>query len=215
MSYLFQSKYRCLALRDAAAEWRERRVARRTVVLTFDDGYETFYEAALPILRRYDFSATVFVVSGEVGGVSGWNPAGEARLMGWSRLRDLGQMSIEIGSHTVTHPRLTDLGPLAVRRELENSRAGLEDKLGVPVRSFAYPFGAFNSAIEGWVQEAGYETGCSSLRGNLHMAGERYRLKRVPAHDFTPLPQFRRRLSPLYDLTCGLQRWSRRMRGKR
>lgn len=214
VSYLFHSGYLCLTLRDAAARWREKRIDRRTVILTFDDGYDSFYEIALPILCRYGFPATVFAVSGEVGGLSRWNPGSEAGLMGWSQLRELHRAGIEIGSHTVSHRRLSDLELAAVREEVKNSRAALEEKLGAPVKSFAYPFGAFNRAIEGLVQEAGYDAACSSLRGNLHTAGERYRLKRVPAHDFTPLARFRRRLSPLYDLTCRFQRWSRLVRGR-
>jgi peptidoglycan/xylan/chitin deacetylase (PgdA/CDA1 family) len=212
MSYLSQSGYHCLTLRDVAVRLRESRRVPRTVVLTFDDAYKTFYEIALPILRQYGFSATVFAVTGEVGGVSRWDSGPQAALMSWSELRELHQIGIEVGSHTVSHPRLTDLSLAAIRHEVKESRATLEDQLGVAANSFAYPFGMYNRLIERTIQDAGYETACSIVRGNLHSSGERYRLKRVPVDDFSHPSRFQRRLSPVYDLTCRFHRWSTRLR---
>jgi peptidoglycan/xylan/chitin deacetylase (PgdA/CDA1 family) len=209
MSYLSQSGYHCLTLRDVAFRLRERRGVPRAVVLTFDDAYKTFYEIAFPILCRYGFSATVFAVTGEVGGASRWDPGSEAELMSWSQLRELHQAGIEVGSHTVSHPRLTRMPVDVAKRQIEDSRDALEQELGGTVASFAYPYGDWNDVVAQLVQEARYRLACSIARGNLHRPQELYHLKRVPIHEFSQLNRFRRRLSPSYDLTCRLKklRW--------
>lgn len=214
MGYLAEAGYLCLTLRDAVDRWRERRARHRAVVLTFDDGYDNFYRHAYPILSRYRFAATAFVVTGEIGGASRWDGGYETPLMGWPQIRELSQNGIEIGSHTLTHPRLTLVSPAAARRELLQSRLELEQKLGAAATSFAYPYGDHNEHLEKLVAETGYLAACSIIRGNLHSASGRFRLKRVPMDEFTSLPRLRRRLSPLYDLTCRWRRLTRHRRGK-
>lgn len=212
MSYLSQSGYRGLALRDAAAALAEKRRLARTIVVTFDDGYRSFYEIALPILHRYGFSATVFVVSGEIGGASRWDREFAAQLMNWAELRELHQVGVEIGSHTVSHPRLTQIAPDIARSEIETSRAALEQELGAAVSSFAYPYGNWNETVARLAQSAGYRLACCSARGNLHRPEELYHLKRVPVDEFSRLSRFRRRLSPVYDFTCRLRYLRRRLK---
>lgn len=213
MEHLARAGYLCLTLRDALDRWTERRARQRAVVLTFDDGYDNFYQHAYPILSRHRFAATVFVVTGEVGGASRWDPGYATPLMNWDQLRELTLQGIEIGSHTVNHVRLTQLSTAAAKLELETSRRALEQKLGFAATSFAYPYGDHNEDLEKLVAETGYLAACSTNRGNLHSACGRFRLKRVPVDEFTSLPRLRRRLSPLYDLTCRWRRLSRHRRG--
>jgi len=78
--------------------------------------------------------------------------------------------------------------------------------------SFAYPYGNHNELTQKLVDAAGYRLACSIRRGNLHAPAELFRLKRAPVDEFTSLGRFRRRLSPLYDLTCRLQRFRRGLR---
>jgi peptidoglycan/xylan/chitin deacetylase (PgdA/CDA1 family) len=121
------------------------------VALTFDDGFRNFLEHAMPVLETHRFPATVFVVSGHCGRRNDW--AGQARdtpqldLMSWSELRAIAGRSIEIGAHTANHPDLTKLSEAAADRELAGCRAAIEQEAGVPVDSFAYPYGAVNDAI--------------------------------------------------------------------
>jgi peptidoglycan/xylan/chitin deacetylase (PgdA/CDA1 family) len=215
MDYLFHAGYRCLALRDLLPFFQAgARTPPRTVVLTFDDGYDNFYREAYPILAEHSFSATVFVVTGEVGGMSRWDAGFESRLLDWSQIRELNQLGIEFGSHTVTHPRLTHLALKAARQELEDSRGMLEQQLGTSVSSFAYPYGDWNVSVQQLVEETQYFLGCSIIRGNLHAPQDRFHLKRVPVDEWTTASRFRRRLSRTYDYTSRLQRLNRRLRGK-
>jgi peptidoglycan/xylan/chitin deacetylase (PgdA/CDA1 family) len=129
---------------------------RRTpgsVAITFDDGFGNFYEHAWPVLGRYGFPATVFVVSGYCGRRNNWptQPRGagipELDLMSWSQVEEVSRGGVTIGSHTVTHPRLGALGPAEVDQELGDSRTSLEDRTGRPVTSFAYPYGECTPAV--------------------------------------------------------------------
>src|SRR5262249_50778983 len=126
----------------------------RSVVLTFDDGYLDTLTIALPILREFGFTATCYVVAGAVGHSSHWTDP--APLMDWAGVRAWLDAGMGIGSHTASHPDLTTLDTAALRSEIAGSRARLEDRLGVPVRSFAYPFNRLDARALDAVAEAGY-----------------------------------------------------------
>jgi len=117
----------------------------RTIVLTFDDGFAHLEAGAWPEVVRCGFTAILFAVSGRLGGHSGWAGWPQAvepfRMMDTRALRDAADAGIEIGAHSVSHPRLSRLTPEQAEREIVGSQAQLEDAVGRPVRSFAYPFG--------------------------------------------------------------------------
>jgi peptidoglycan/xylan/chitin deacetylase (PgdA/CDA1 family) len=118
--------------------------------ITFDDGFRSFAETAVPVLRDYNFPATVFVVSGYCGKFNDWQPRRDiARqpLMSWSELRQLTAQGIEIGAHTVNHPNLLHMPADQAAAELSDSRARLCEELGRPVNSFAYPYGQSNAKL--------------------------------------------------------------------
>jgi peptidoglycan/xylan/chitin deacetylase (PgdA/CDA1 family) len=117
------------------------------VALTFDDGLCSFWEHAAPLLQRYRFPATVFVVSGYCGGWNDW-PSQPFRmgiprleLMGWRELEQIAKLGVTIGCHTVTHPHLSRLSAAEVEEELHRSRSAIEQRLGMAVDTFAYPYG--------------------------------------------------------------------------
>jgi peptidoglycan/xylan/chitin deacetylase (PgdA/CDA1 family) len=120
--------------------------------ITFDDGFRNFYECAFPVLRQYNFPATVFVVSGYCGRSNDWpsQPQGgipSLEMMSWSEVEEVSRAGISIGAHTVTHPRM-DFAPEAeIERELRVSRATIEDHIGKAVETFAYPYGRFTPTI--------------------------------------------------------------------
>ena len=121
----------------------------RPVVVTFDDGYDDFYEQAVPVLSEHKIPATLYMVSGLVGKWNVWDEQnGEPRrtLMAWARLRELPSFGIDIGAHSVSHPDLRRLGAKELRDECERSRKELEDGLGRKVTSFAYPLASTTSA---------------------------------------------------------------------
>jgi peptidoglycan/xylan/chitin deacetylase (PgdA/CDA1 family) len=131
----------------------------RPVVFTFDDAYTNVFEHAFPALTEHGWPATTFVVSSELGGVNRWDlPKGiaSAPLMGASELRELAASGWEVGAHSRTHPRLTELAPERLRDEIAGSRADLEVLLPQAVTSWCYPYGALNAQVVTAVHEAGF-----------------------------------------------------------
>jgi peptidoglycan/xylan/chitin deacetylase (PgdA/CDA1 family) len=129
------------------------------VIITFDDGYENFMTNAWPVLQRHGFSATLFVVAGQVGGWNTWDARlGEPfiPLLGWDDLRRLRNDGVEFGSHSMTHRHLPDLSNEDVIREAVRSQMILEQELGCPIQTFAYPFGHYDGAVEHWIGACGY-----------------------------------------------------------
>lgn len=126
--------------------------------LTFDDGLADNLHTLLPLLQAESAPATVFAVSGWLGGVHPDAPG--HRLMDAADLRLLRDAGIEIGAHTCTHPDLTRLAHEEAVRELRDSRMALEQVLGEPVRIAAYPYGAADSHTERACGEAGFDAAC-------------------------------------------------------
>jgi peptidoglycan/xylan/chitin deacetylase (PgdA/CDA1 family) len=152
MASLSHKGFRAISLRDALAhsdlhrEW-----PANAVVLTFDDGFANFYEEAFPVLRQFNFSATVFVVTGHMGGHDNWQPSAEPRplpLLTWEQTAVLSRAGIEIGSHTRNHRDLRRCSAQEIKYELSSSRADIENHLGQQVHSFAYPYGGVNHLVQ-------------------------------------------------------------------
>ena len=110
----------------------------KLVALTFDDGFRDFFTAALPVIQKYGFKATMYLPTSFIGDKPlQWQGRD---CMTWEEVRVSRQAGIEFGSHTVSHPKLIELNATQIHRELEGSRIQLEQKLGESVQAFAYPY---------------------------------------------------------------------------
>lgn len=142
-----------------------RSLPRRPILLTFDDGYRSVFDTAHPLLSRFGFRATVFVVSRAIGGTNGWDPdEAQVPLLSAGEIESLGSQGIEFQSHTRTHARLTALPASAALAELRDSRLDLESLLGAPVRAICYPYAAHSPSVEMLAKEAGYTLGVTIRR---------------------------------------------------
>lgn len=129
----------------------------RPVLITFDDGYESLHEVAYPILRRFGFTATVFIPTGYIGQANSWEvPLAwkRSRHLDWAQLDELAQAGFCIGAHGREHRFMTHTGDLRV--ELETPKRELEENLGVPVEYLAYPYGAWNDHTVEQTKKFGY-----------------------------------------------------------
>jgi peptidoglycan/xylan/chitin deacetylase (PgdA/CDA1 family) len=129
--------------------------------ITFDDAFQSVIENALPELTRRDTPATLFVTTDVLGQRAAWWPA-DAREHGDTiasaeELQQLPTDLISIGSHTLTHPKLTSLSEVEARRELYQSRVRLEGLLKRKITTFSFPYGAFDGKLVEWCREAGYK----------------------------------------------------------
>lgn len=153
MAWLHQHQYRAISLGQLLDAWQtSRSLPARTVVITFDDGFENIYRHAFPVLAQYNFSATVFLVSDYCGQTNSWpgQPAVVPRypLLRWGQIREMDQAGIEFGGHTATHPWLDQLSEEALEREIGQSKAVIEEQLGHSIRTFCYPYGRFTPTVK-------------------------------------------------------------------
>jgi peptidoglycan/xylan/chitin deacetylase (PgdA/CDA1 family) len=183
MAHFARSGWRCLTL-DTLRTVLETGddLPRQSFVLTFDDGYADLERTVLPVLERYGFKATVFVVTDEVGGSNRWDaPRGDPprALLGWRAIRRLDGETLLFESHSSTHPFLNDLDEPSAVREILGSKKRLEDELGRPVTAFCYPHGLFNLETERLVREAGYLCAATDIRGRNGKGTDPLRIRRV------------------------------------
>ena len=141
-----------------------RRNADSLVGLTFDDGYRDVLSSAVPVLQRYGFTATMFAVSSLLGGENVWDPRPRHQLISEADLQELNARGWEIGSHSVTHARLTEVDADQLRHEVFASRAALADITGVEPRCFCYPYGSVDQETLSAVRDAGYSYACAVWR---------------------------------------------------
>jgi peptidoglycan/xylan/chitin deacetylase (PgdA/CDA1 family) len=144
----------------------------RQLAITFDDGFQSVYELAFPILRRLGAPATLYVPTSFVetsrplvwDGTDRWLGTefeSELTAMSWDGVRELRDAGWEIGAHSHTHPRLTQVDDARLADELERSRAICAERLGEPCRSIAYPYGDVDGRVVAAARSAGFETGAT------------------------------------------------------
>jgi peptidoglycan/xylan/chitin deacetylase (PgdA/CDA1 family) len=179
--------------------------APKSVAVTFDDAYRSVIELGLPVLARLGLPGTVFVPTAFTGseapmawpGIDHWlGGPHESELlpMSWAELRTLADAGWEIGAHTRTHPHLTELDDAALEGELRGSRRDCESALGLPCRSFAYPFSDEDQRVVRATGEAGYSAACT-LPAALHPASS-LRWPRVGVYWEDGALRFRLKTSP-------------------
>jgi peptidoglycan/xylan/chitin deacetylase (PgdA/CDA1 family) len=137
----------------------------KAVVMCFDDGFESFYHLALPLLQNRECKTTVFPVAGYIGRPSAWDTLPPQNHLTKEQIREIASLGHEIGSHTVSHANLTLLNDADLETELLQSKKILEDITGKPVTSVSFPFGQWNRRVWDKALELGY-TAATSYAGN-------------------------------------------------
>jgi len=176
-------------------------IAERAVVLTFDDGYADNYTNALPVLLEHGFTATVFLVTGHMGGTNEWEadtmPA--KALLTWAQVAEMADAGIEFGSHTCSHLDLRHAGVDEIERELLQSRQQICARLSTEVQSFAYPYGYTHERAPELLRCAGYRYGLlAGTYGSNARNTDPYALHRIPAWGSDSLAQFAAKVKGWY-----------------
>ena len=175
MTYLKKHHFNVLPLRTLVQIIKQGKpLPRKSVVITFDDGSEDNFQYAFPVLKKYGFPATIFVISDVV------NTKG---FLTTEQMKEMYAQGIDIGSHTRSHPYLPDVSSERRREEIFGSKARLEQETGIKVSSFAYPSGGFDEEIKKLAKEAGYDSACTTNRGYDRFNRDVYELKRIRFSD--------------------------------
>lgn len=148
MQYLKDNGYAVIPMKvylDSITKGTE--IPKKSVVLTFDDGWKNQYEYAYPILKEFGYTATFYIISGTVG---------SKPYMSWDNIKELDKAGMDIQSHTATHANLTKVSEQKVTEELTRSKKTLEEKLGHGISMLAYPYYGNNAVVQKLVAQAGY-----------------------------------------------------------
>lgn len=214
MQRLYRKGYRTLTLCQAAAYiHRGHPFPERSLVLTFDDGFQTIYEEAFPILEQLGMAATVFLTVGRSGPLRATDrlPSHEGRpMLNWAQIREMQSCGISFGAHTLTHPDLTRLHPNRAEVEIRDSKAIIEDVLGHRVDCFAYPYGRYNLRVHDIARQH-FSYACAVELKLISMQSDLYALERVDAFYLQPDPFFSLITSRLFPWYIRLRNIARRI----
>lgn len=180
--------------------------SRRTVAITFDDGYSDNW-AAYEELQKRGMCASWFIVSGSIGKMPDWrdDDMPPKPLLDKSQLREMAGAGMEIGSHTRHHLHLTGLDGTALQAEIAGSRDDLEQILGMHVNSFAYPYGEYDDRVRQAVHDAGYKLACTTRSGWSMLDSHPLAIRRLTIYGSDSLAVFARKLA-FADNNAGLPR---------
>lgn len=132
---------------------------KNPVILTFDDGYEDFYQNAFPLLQKYNMKGTVFVITSLVG---------KYNYLTWPQIVEMGLTdNVVFGAHTMHHYSLPSLNPTEMYDEIVTSKVELEKHLGTLINWFAYPYGGYDQKVIENVKKAGFIGAVNTLPGQL------------------------------------------------
>ena len=172
LRYFKKNNYTTLPLQQLAKALENKSsIPSKTFALTFDDGYADLYTYAWPLLKRYGFQATAFIIVNRVG---------TPDYASWDQLREMERSgAIDIQSHTLNHPMLATLSPDRARYEIEQSKVILEKKLHKSISIFCYPYGNYNEGVLRFVRQAGYAAALTTKGGVQHAKDSLFELYRV------------------------------------
>lgn len=178
--------YETLTFRDLADKGFIHRLqyGKKYLMITADDGYQDNLTRMLPLLEKYGYKAVVYVVTGE--GYNRWdvehptNPDTKVSLMSGEQIKALAASGhVEIGGHTLTHPRLSQLTPEQQAHEIQENKLQLEILLGHPLLSFAYPYGDMNESAKEQAIAAGYRFAVATNSGPKAMHQDPFQIRRI------------------------------------
>ncbi len=196
MNRLFKSHYRVIRL-DELIDVLEKgeKMPKKTVVLTFDDGYKDNYTNAWPILRKYNFPAIIFLTVDLVGREISNSQNSSLPALNWQEAKEMSNSGlIEFGSHSLTHPKLDKMDILKAEKEIIISKKIIEDKMGKECLYFSSPKGRYTPEIIEVVKESGYRA-CLGISGGFVKKGDNlYPLKRNSINSTTTLIQFKSKI---------------------
>jgi len=202
MEYLYEKKYNVVPLMELVDKLNRGTETenKKFIAITFDDGYADNLEFAAPILKKYGFTATIFISTGYLDGGGRQDKYWEK----WSYLTtgnisELISSGFKIGSHSCSHGALTSLDDTSLRREISDSKKVLEGVVNSKANLFSYPHGDFNKRVEGILKEEGYIAACTSITGFNNNKSNVFELKRIEIRSGDSLQDFINKIDGYYN----------------
>lgn len=185
MRYLKDKGFNVISLNELVEGIKIKKdFTRNTVVITIDDGYKNNFTYAYPVLKKYGFPATIFLIADEIGT--------NEEFLSWSEVREMSKNNISFGGHTRSHVYLPEVDKEdTLWDEIYGSKKIIEDNVGILADYFCYPKGGFTQKAQMYVKKAGYKGACTTNRGK-HILDpiNVYELRRISVRDDDPYFSF-------------------------
>jgi len=192
MQYLKKKHYNVISFGELVEGIKSRRsFARNSVVITIDDGYKNNFRYAYPILKRYGFSAIIFLITNEIGT--------NAAFLNWDEVKEMSKNGISFGGHTKSHVYLPTVDKTDVLwDEIAGSKKAIEERIGIPIDYFCYPLGGFTKEAEMLAKRAGYKGACTTNRGDDILNKDNvYEISRISVRNGNPYFSFSNLSAPI------------------
>ncbi|MCI0412564.1 polysaccharide deacetylase family protein [bacterium] len=210
MKNLSDASFEVMKLRDVAGRIRENRdLPSKSVAITFDDGFQSVYDVAHPVLKEYGYPATVFLVTSFCGKNNRWygqpDNIPSFDLLTWDQIAQMKEEQIEFGVHTATHPDLTRLPGSKISEEIVGARKTLQDRTGQQEVAFAYPYGKQSAAARAIV-ESHFYAACSTKMEFATPQSDVHFLPRIDMYYFANNDLFSTIGTPSFDRFVGFRK---------
>lgn len=179
IKWLFKKGYKFFQLSEMCDLLEDKSLPKKSVCITFDDGYENNFTNAYEILKKYNAKATIFLIPNQKQ--NHWESKNTSHLSKMLNTDQIFKMKdiIEFGAHTSSHVNLINIPLDEAKKEIENSKKDVEKITQKPCISFAYPYGKFNDEIVKLVHKAGFKNAVIVRRGVLNKGDDRLKIKRI------------------------------------
>ena len=189
---------------------------QKTAALTFDDGFRNFYEHAFPVLRKFGFPATVFLVPGWCGKKNAWPGQDETipslNLLEWKDIKEMAAQGIEFGAHSMNHPYLSRIALEEAEQEIAKSQNIIQESIGKEVSFFAYPYGAYTPEVQAIVKNK-FVGACSVKMDYVTTESDVYALPRIDMFYFSQNNFFEYLNKPVFSIYVKCRKWLRGLKG--
>jgi len=193
MNYLKNNNYNVIKLSDLVdiLEY-SKEIPKKTVILTFDDGYQDNYNNAFPILKKYNFPASIFLITGLIGKEINNSQNIPLMALNWEQIKKMYQSGlIDFQPHTVSHQKFNEMKLDEIKKEIINSKKLIEEELNKKCEFFAYPRGWYNKEIINILERNGFKAARTIENGKINKGDDLFKLKRISVNSTTSFIQFK------------------------
>lgn len=203
LQYLKDKNYTVITFKDLdKIGWRNRfEKGKKYIILTFDDGYKDNYDLAFPILKEFNFKATIFLMGSLTYNEWDVKAGGERKfsLMSVEMIKEMQDYGIEFGAHTFNHPKLNTLSNEEIEHQIVDVKKLLEEKIGKEIITFAYPYGILNDYAKEMAKKADYTFALATDSGSVCLSDDLYQIRRIAIFPNTNLFSFKRKVAGNYN----------------
>ena len=203
LQYLKDKNYTVITFKDLdKIGWRNRlKKDKKYIILTFDDGYKDNYDLVFPILKEFNFKATIFLMGSSTYNEWDVKAGGEKEfpLMSVDMIKEMQDYGIEFGAHTFNHPKINTLSNDEIEHQIIDVKKPLEEKIGREIITFAYPYGILNDYAKEMAKKAGYTFALATDSGSVCLSDDLYQIRRIAIFPNTNLFSFKRKVAGNYN----------------